>query len=234
MAGMRDDGSRTFTVEGVNADALPRAREVLAHMGITGISEDTGTTEGRGGRVHYRYDTAAGTVTCEVIEIPEPLRDFSDAGAVRAIREIVEGSLHPDVGDEGGADRPGKAGVYCYVIPTLTNKTGLDLSYATSDFSHGLLASYTTTVAADATASLFEAQSSNSSGLGVSGSVTYQLTDGTPLTFTFNLLSTCDHSFAAGFTGPGAGRYKPPAVSETEASLDGYTYLEPVVIIEKK
>ncbi|KAB7740616.1 hypothetical protein GA707_19140 [Nostocoides sp. F2B08] len=234
MAGMRDDGSTTFTVEGVREHAIPRARAMLTQMGMTGISENAGIAEGHGGRVDYRYDPAAGSVACDVLALPEPFKVFSGPAGVRAVREIVEGALHPAVGDEGGLSRPGKAGVYCYVIPTLTNNAGLDLSYATSDFSHGSLASYTSTVSAGGTESLFEAHSGNASGLGVSGSVTYQLTDGTPLTFTFNLLSTCDYSFAAGFTGPNAGRYKPPSISENEASLDGYTYLEPVVVIEKK
>lgn len=226
--------NQVFTIEGVSEGSVGRAREVISHMGMKGAAEESGIAAGRGGRVGYRYDRAAGTVTCEVLEVPEDLRHLSDDLAVRTVREIVQGALRPGVGAEGGEGRLSKAGVYCYVIPTLTNQTGLDLSYATSDFSHGSLYTYTGTVAPGETASLFEAHSGNASGLGVTGSVTYQLTDGTPLTFTFDLLSKCDYSFAAGFTGQNAGRYRTPEISDNEASLDGYTYLEPVVVIKNK
>ena len=224
----------TFTVERVSANAVTRAREVLAHMGISGIAEDAGTAAGRGGRIDYRYDRDAATVTCDVVEVPEALRDLPDHSAARAVREIMQGALCPEVGAEGGTDRPGEAGVYCYVIPTLKNDTNLDLSYSESEFSHGSLSSYTGTVAAGATTSLFEAHSSNASALGVSGSVTYRLTDGTPLKFTFNLLSTCDHSFAAGFKSQTGGSYKVPDVSNKDPKLHGYTYLEPMVAIGNK
>jgi hypothetical protein len=223
-----------FTIDGVEADAVARARTVLTHMGMEGVDADSGTAVGRGGRVDFRYDPDAATVTCEVVEIPQAFGHLPEPSAARAVRELLHGALRSGADAGGGDGRLGKAGVYCYVLPTVTNLTGLDLSYSTSDFSHGLLASYEPTLANDKTISLFEAQSANSSGLGVSGSVTYQLSDGTRLTFTFYLLSTCDYSFAAGFEGPNGGRYQPPDVSDKDATLDGYTYLQPIVVLKKK
>jgi hypothetical protein len=226
--------STGFTIEGVGADTVARAREIFMHMGMDGVDADAGTAVGRGGRVDYRYDPGVSTVTCEIVEVPEPFSHLSKDAATRAVRELLHGALGPEIGAEGGEGRLGKAGVYCYVLPTVTNLTGLDLAYSTSDFSHGLLANYEASLPNAKTESLFEAQSANSSGLGVSGSVTYQLSDGTKLTFTFYLLSTCDYSFAAGFGEQNAGRYQPPEVSNKDATLSGYTYLEPIVVLKKK
>lgn len=235
-AGANQESSTEFTIDNVSADALSRARTALTHLGMSGIDGETGSAVGREGRVDYHYDPSTEMLTCEVVEVPGNLRDLPDQHAVQAVRKIIQGALATAPHDDPpGAGLLGdKAGVYCYVIPTLTNKTGLDLAYATSSFTHGSLYEYTGTIEAGKESKIFEAHSGAASGLGIDGSVTYQLADGTPLTFTFNLLSTCDYSFTAGFTGQNAGRYATPEVTDKEAYLKGYTYLKPKITIRSK
>lgn len=230
MARVNETDIGQYEIHGVSQEELESARRFLGG-GLTGIDEDSGTAVGASTRIDYDYDRTSGLLRLTVSAYPANLVDIPPHIASRALKRVLHRAFTAPDAASVGASKPGRYGVYDYVIPTLTNNTRFDLNFSTQTMGNGTLYSYTGTVKSGASGELFEADSTKLSGTGVGGTVVYLLSDGTPLAIEFFLNTIWTHTFTAGFTGPNAGRYPAPVVADVTPSLDGYTYLNPTITI---
>jgi hypothetical protein len=234
MAEVIETGVGTYEVLGVTEEEVFHARETFA-SGISGIEADSGSAEGESTKLDYEWDHGANVVRITVHSFPSDLQDLPPETASKALLGVLARGFEVPAGAAAGvADKvkPNRYGVYNYVVPLLTNNTRLDLNFSSQTMGNGTLYSFSSSVAAGAsTSNLFEADSTKLSGTGVGGTVYYQLTDGTPLRIDFFLNTIWTHSLTAAFTGANAGKYKAVEVTDTDPSLDGYTYLNPTITI---
>jgi hypothetical protein len=212
------------------ADVTPERMEkigrFLKRSGVTGFSGDQGTVKGDCFAAEYRYDPAARLLVVQVSRLPEAFQKAPEAAVIPAFQGLVR---HVMVGR-----KPNNYGVYDYVIPNIDNQSGGTITYSSSDPTNGTISiSNSKITSGSGSQEAFEADSSKLSGTGVGGTCNYTLADGqTVLAITYFLNTIYTHTFTVGLQGANAARYQ-VSTTDTNPSLDGYTYLTPTTTLAK-
>ncbi|MEO6500434.1 MAG: hypothetical protein ABIQ09_00810 [Jatrophihabitantaceae bacterium] len=208
----------------MTAEQMAAAGEYLARSGVEGFAGHSGAVRGDCFAAEYAFDPSTGVLTVNPSELPHAFRTAPQATVAPAFGALIKAALQ---------GLPGKYGVYDYVIPTIVNNSGGILTYSTSNATNGTIDITTSKIATGVTAQAFEADSSKLSGTGVGGTCVYTLSDGqTTLNIDYFLNTMYTHTFNAGLLGGNAGKYT-ATKSNTDPTVDGYTYLTPTVTLTK-
>lgn len=206
----------------VTPEGAARLRAFLGRDRLKGHDQDSGTVMGDCIEVAFEYDKKDKVLEVTPKRLPEHLEGEG------ALKEMLQVALQTDV------DRPGHCGVYTYCLTEIDNQTAIGLTYAGCDLEHGTLKVDAQTIEPGKSALAFTAESSKSSVVGIEGTAIYGLDDGiTTLRMHYYMLVAASASFNVGLAGGNAGRYS-VAVEHPEGFTDGYTYMEPKVIISTR
>jgi hypothetical protein len=211
-------------IEGVTADQMATAGRYLERNGVKGYDGHSGSVRGDCFAADYEYDPASGKLVVTASELPHAFRQAPPEAVVPGFRTLAQAVL---------LGRPNKYGVYDYVYPTITNNSGSLLTYSSSNPTNGTIEITNTKIANGQSLQAFEADSSKLSGTGVGGTCAYTFADGqTTLQITYFLNTIWTHTFTPGLQGGNAARYTATATN-TDPTLDGYTYLNPTITVTK-
>lgn len=213
---------------GVSAEEVEIARGFLERSGFTGFMGETGRAAAECTVFDFHWEPTTGALRIDVSKLPTELTNLRPENAHAKFTDLVRVAL-------GRAGVLGdRCGVYNYVRPKISNRSGGVLTYSRNTTSHGTVGEVVTGIEIDAEVQAFEAASSKGSGVGAEGTVIYLLADGnTELNLQYWLNGAGMHSFNAGLTGQNAPRYKVD-VKDTNPWVDGYTYLAPTVTISQR
>jgi hypothetical protein len=213
----------SIKLEGVTQEQMKNAATYLERSGVRGFEGNAGSLAGDCFKAEYSFDPAS-VLVITPSELPHAFRKAPAAAVAPAFAGLVRNVL---------TGRPSKYGVYDYVYPTIDNQSGGTLTYSSSDASNGTIEIKNSKINNAASLEAFEADSTKLSGTGVGGKCTYTLADGqTTLEITYFLNTKFTHTFTVGLNGANAPRYSATATN-TEPSVDGYTYLNPTVTLTK-
>ncbi|CAG9257795.1 hypothetical protein [Paraburkholderia unamae] len=214
----------SIKLEGVTPEQMAHVARYLERSGVKGFSGNAGALAGDCFKADYRYEPESGILVITPSELPHAFRKAPAGVAAPAFAGLVRNVL---------TGRPSKYGVYDYVYPTIDNQSGGTLTYSTSDPSNGTIEIKKNKIESGSSVEAFEADSTKLSGTGVGGTCTYTLADGqTTLVITYFLNTKFTHTFTVGLSGGNAARYTATATN-TDPSVDGYTYLNPTVTLAK-
>jgi hypothetical protein len=212
--------------DGVTSAHMARVAEYLARNGVEGFGNHVGSVKGECFGADYEFDTATGVLSVTPTELPTALHNAPEDAALPAFRTLVQSVLQ---GSDVNPLRPDKYGVYDYVVPTIDNNSGGEMTFSTSSPTAGTIEMGQAKLSNGASYRAFEADSSKLSALGVGGTVTYMLPDGqTMLDITYFLNTIFTHTFTVGLRGQNADRFACPYY-DVKPVLEGYTYLTPTV-----
>lgn len=219
-----------ISLEQVTPEMLAAGTGFVADRGLTGGDGPTGTVSGAHVDLAYEYDEASGRLELDVEKFPRPFEDLLPEDRVERFTALVRAAME---GPSNLLGRPNEPGVYNYVLPTIENKCEEILTYGSANMEHGSITITTSRYDVGKTAQAFDARSLGGSIVGVGGRVVYVVGSGSPsMNIDFFLNGVGEHSFTVGLTGGNAYLYK-VTVTNTDPTLDSYTYLEPNIKIER-
>jgi hypothetical protein len=224
------------TFEHVTPENFDRLKVYLQHNDCTGLDGNEGTAIGACLNLGYRFDPAAGTLDLTAASLPANLETLPDELRIRAGRKLLGGVM--GIGQpprtmmldaNAYPYKPGRYGVYDYCLPYINNNTGHAFTFQDAPLTNGTMYSNLQTIPVGAAQlNIFEADSTKLSGTGVGGTVHYIWADNTTImTITFFLNTIYTHSFTVGFS----TTTLTATITDTDPSLDGYTYLDPQITV---
>jgi len=226
-----------FQFENLTPGNFDKLKAYLRHNNCTGLEGNEGSAIGHCLDLAYRFDPATGTLDLSAQRLPENLQALPPELRVKAGSRLLANAM--GVGRPARPmalaatatypNKPNRYGVYDYVTAWVTNSTGHAFTFKDQSLDHGTMFSYAGTIDANASvAQIFEADSAKLSGVGVGGSVDYVWADNTTvMTISFFLNTIYTHTFTVGFSTTALTS----SVTDTDPSLDGYTYLNPQITI---
>jgi len=223
--------------ENLTIENFDRLKAYLRHNNCTGLDGNEGSAIGHCLNLGYRFDPVTGKLDLSAERLPENLQALPPELRVKAGSRLLANAM--GVGRPAlqmtlattttYPNKPNRYGVYDYVTAWVTNSTGHPFTFKDQNLDHGTMFFYASTIDPNASvAQMFEADSTKLSGLGVGGSVDYIWADNaTVMTISFFLNTIYTHTFTVGFSTTALSS----TVSDTDPSLDGYTYLNPKITI---